>query len=223
MKKIFADIRENYFLSLARVKKIDKWLRKTYSIDCYTNFETFFAARGKGITHQERLKVERLIKKYIGYFDTEKVKSKAKVALELTNIYASDPWRAWWHSTRRAWLLDSLSFCSIIISNASKKKNTLKVIDVGCNVGIHSNYLAENHLIDITGIDISDAAIDTAKKFNKSKNVNFQTQSIDKLSSENQWDVAIAIDFVQPIEHNFTVMMETIGKLVKPDGHLILV
>jgi SAM-dependent methyltransferase len=165
MKKVFADGRENYYLPLPKVKKIDKWIRENYSIDCYINFETFFGARGKGTTHQERLKVEKLIKKYIGYFETDKVDSKAKVGLELTNIYASDPWRAWWHSTRRAWLLDSLSFCSAIISDISKKKDSLEVIDVGCNVGIHSNFLAQNHRIELTGIDNSEVAIDTAQKF----------------------------------------------------------
>jgi hypothetical protein len=223
MKKVFADGRENYYLPLPKVKKIDKWLRENYSIDCYINFETFFGARGKGTTHQERLKVEKLIKKYIGYFETDKVDSKAKVGLELTNIYASDPWRAWWHSTRRAWLLDSLSFCSAIISDISKKKDSLEVIDVGCNVGIHSNFLAQNHRIELTGIDNSEVAIDTAQKFINSENVRFLNESVDKLNSEYQWDVAIAIDFIQPNEHNFASMMGKIGDLVKPNGYLIVI
>jgi SAM-dependent methyltransferase len=223
MKKVFADDRKNYFLSLTSAKKIDKWLRETYSIDCYTNFEMFFAARGEGTTHQERLKVEKLIKKYISYFETDEVDSKAKVGLELTNIYASDPWRAWWHSTRRAWLLDSLSFCSAIISDVSKKKDSLQVIDVGCNVGIHSNYLAQNHRIELTGIDNSVVAIDIAQKKINSENACFLNQSLDKLTSKYQWDVAIAVDFIQPNEHNFASVMGKIGDLVKPNGHLIVV
>jgi 2-polyprenyl-3-methyl-5-hydroxy-6-metoxy-1,4-benzoquinol methylase len=223
MKKVFADDRENYYLPLSRVKKIDKWLRENYLIDCYTDFETFFVARGKGTTHQERLKVEKLIKKYIGYFETDKFDSKEKIGLQLTNIYASDPWRAWWHSTRRAWLLDSLSFCSAIISDVSKKKESLQVIDVGCNVGIHSNYLAQNHRIELTGIDNSEVAIEVAQKIKNSKNAHFLNQSVNKLTSEYQWDVAIAVDFIQPNEHNFALMMGKIGDLVKPNGHLIVV
>jgi len=223
MDKVLAEGYFNYFLPLSKVKKLDKWLVDTYSIDCFIDFEDLYSYRGIGASKQELLKVDRLIKQYINHFDSENVDRKFKVGLELTNIYSTDSWRSWWHSTRRAWLIDSLSFCSSIISSISKSKNDFKVIDVGCNVGIFSNYLSENYSINVTGIDVSRVAISAANQFKKSVNVTFLESSLEECNSGNEWDLVIAVDFVQPNEHNFVSLMEKIGSLVKSNGHLIVV
>ena len=223
MTKVHADGRDNYYLPLTTIKKIDKWLAEKYHVNCLENFEEFYSLRGKGISDKDRRKVDRLIKDYIKYFETDSISKKTAVGLELTNIYAANEWRSWWHSTRRAWLIDSLSFCSSIIGNLAKKNKDLSVIDVGCNVGILSNYLAENYPIKLTGIDFAEIAITKAIEFKTSLNANFQQCDLEKFIFENQFDVAIAVDFIQPNEHNFPSLIERVGRLVKPNGDFIVI
>jgi 2-polyprenyl-3-methyl-5-hydroxy-6-metoxy-1,4-benzoquinol methylase len=223
MKKVQADGRSNYFLPLSKVKKLDAWLKERYSIDCLVNFEEYYSKRGVGVSDADHRKFNRLIKEHQKYFDTEEFEKKNKTGLALTNLYASDQWRAWWHSTRRAWLIDSISICSSIISGLSKKKKVLNVIEIGCNVGILSNYLAENHPIQVTGIDSSDTAIFKANEFKESTKVKFENCDLEKFKTEALWDVAIAVDLVQPIEHNFASLIEQVGNLVKPNGDLIVI
>jgi 2-polyprenyl-3-methyl-5-hydroxy-6-metoxy-1,4-benzoquinol methylase len=223
MKKVHADGRDNYYLPLTTIKKIDKWLVEKYLIDCLENIEEFYSLRGNGISDKDRKKVDRLIKDYIKYFETDNISKKTVVGLELTNIYSENEWRSWWHSTRRAWLIDSLSFCSSIIGHLAKKNKEISVIDVGCNVGIHSNYLAENYPIKLTGIDFAENAITKAIEFRTSFNANFQQCDLEEFKVENQFDVAIAVDFIQPNENNFSSLIDRVGRLVKPNGDFIVV
>ena len=178
MKKVQADGRSNYYLPLSKVKKLDAWLKERYSIDCFVDFEQYYAMRGVGVTEAEHRKINRLIKEHQNNFDTENFEKKNKTGLALTNLYASDQWRSWWHSTRRAWLMDSITICSSIISGLAKKDKELSVIEIGCNVGILANYLAENHPIQVTGIDSSNAAITKALEFKQSARVKFERLSV---------------------------------------------
>lgn len=223
MKKVQADGRTNYYLPLSKVKKLDAWLKERYSIDCFVDFEKYYAMRGVGVTEAEHRKINRLIKEHQKNFDTENFEKKNKTGLALTNLYASDQWRSWWHSTRRAWLMDSITICSSIISGLAKKDKELSVIEIGCNVGILANYLAENHPIQFTGIDSSEAAITKALEFKQSARVKFEQCDLEDFRSEAQWDVAIAVDLVQPTEQNFASLIEQVGDLVKPNGDLIVI
>jgi 2-polyprenyl-3-methyl-5-hydroxy-6-metoxy-1,4-benzoquinol methylase len=223
MKKVQADGRSNYYLSLSKVKKLDAWLKERYSIDCFVDFEEYYAMRGVGVTEAEHRKINRLIKEHQKNFKTENFEKKNKTGLALTNLYASDQWRSWWHSTRRAWLMDSITICSSIISGLAKKDKELSVIEIGCNVGILANYLAENHPIQVTGIDSSEAAITKALEFKQSARVKFEQCDLEDFRSEAQWDVAIGVDLVQPTEQNFASLIEQVGDLVKPNGDLIVI
>ena len=223
MKKVQVDGRSNYFLPLSKVKKLDNWLKERYSIDCFVSFEDYCASRGVGVTEVEHRKINRLIKEHQKNFDTDNFEKKNKTGLALTNLYASDQWRAWWHSTRRAWLIDSITICSSIISGLIKREKILTVIEIGCNIGILSNYLAERHPIQVTGIDTSDAAILKAHEFKESPSVTFDKCNLENFGAETLWDVAIAVDLVQPIEHNFASLIEKVGNLVRPNGDLIVI
>ena len=223
MKKVQADGRSNYYLSLSKVKKLDAWLKERYSIDCFVDFEEYYAMRCVGVTEAEHRKINRLIKEHQKNFKTENFEKKNKTGLALTNLYASDQWRSWWHSTRRAWLMDSITICSSIISGLAKKDKELSVIEIGCNVGILANYLAENHPIQVTGIDSSEAAITKALEFKQSARVKFEQCDLEDFRSEAQWDVAIGVDLVQPTEQNFASLIEQVGDLVKPNGDLIVI
>lgn len=199
--------------------------QKRYSIECFVNFEDYFSKRGVGVTDAEHRKINRLIKEHQKYFDTEEFDKKSSTGLALTNLYASDQWRAWWHSTRRAWLIDSISICSSIITGLVKKDKDelLNVIEIGCNIGVLSNYLAESHPIQVTGIDSSAPAILKANEFKESSTVRFENCSLENFEIETLFDVAIAVDLVQPIEHNFAALIEKVGNLVKPNGDLIVI
>ena len=223
MKKVHADDRENYFLPLTKVKKLDKWLLEKYSIDCVLEFDKYYASRGRGAPQKELIKVDRLLRDYVKFSKAENESKKSKLGLELANIFAKEGWREWWHSNRRAWLIDSISISSSIISSISKNQKDLNVLDIGCNIGILSNYLAENYSVNLTGIDSSEVAIAEANKFKKVMNATFQHTDVEDLSTESHWDVAIAVDLVQPIEPNFLSLFEKVGNLVKPNGHMIVV
>jgi len=223
MKKVHADGRENYFLPLLKVKKLDKWLLEKYAVDCVLEFDKYYASRGRGASQKEILKVDSLLKNYAKFFDAENTSKKSKLGLELANIFAKEGWREWWHSDRRAWLIDSISISSSIISNISKSQKNINVLDVGCNVGILSNYIAENYSVNLTGIDPSEVAIAEANKLKKVMNVTFQHTDVENFNTESQWDVAIAVDLIQPNEPNFSSLFEKVGNLVKPNGHMIVV
>ena len=125
MKKVHADDRENYFLPLTKVKKLDKWLLEKYSIDCVLEFDKYYASRGRGAPQKELIKVDRLLRDYVKFSKAENESKKSKLGLELANIFAKEGWREWWHSNRRAWLIDSISISSSIISSISKNPPAL--------------------------------------------------------------------------------------------------
>ena len=57
MKKVHADGRDNYYLPLTTIKKIDKWLAEKYHVNCLENFEELEAEMKEIVIGN---KVERL-------------------------------------------------------------------------------------------------------------------------------------------------------------------
>ena len=223
MGKVFADDNFNYFLSLSKIRKLDAWLLENYSIDCFVDVEKFYGSRDNGVSSRELKRVNNLIKQYQKYFDSEAVDRKGKVALKLTDIYASEAWSGWWHSTRRAWLIDSMSICSAITAKASKNKPIFNIVDIGCNVGVLANYLVEHYAVNVTGIDISEVAVNQANRRKKSDKVDFRQVSIDDFEYGSEVDLVVAVDFVQPTETNFSSLMSKVGDLVKSNGNLVVI
>ena len=72
-------------------------------------------------------------------------------------------------------------------------------------------------------VDTSDAAILKAHEFKESPSVTFDKCNLENFGAETLWDVAIAVDLVQPIEHNFASLIEKVGNLVRPNGDLIVI
>lgn len=93
-----------------------------------------------------------------------------------------------------------------------KKKG--KILDCCCGVGRH-DYLLGGNGFSVTGIDISDSQINTAKKIHNQKNVNYEVMDVRKIKlDKNDYDMSICMwttynylsldkDFISFIKSNY--------------------
>ena len=83
--------------------------------------------------------------------------------------------------------------CDFIISKCGINKD---ILDVGCGTGKHAHILAERSK-RVTGIDISKAMIEIAKKNYNDKNVIFKNESfkayIEKINNLEQHDAVVSL------------------------------
>jgi len=112
-------------------------------------------------------------------------------------------------------------FCK---KNVNKKSS---VLEVGCGVGILTKYLT-NKCSKIVAIDISPENIEVAKKYNKSKNVEFHVmnicEDIDLLLNQGPFNVIIMPDVIEHIQkENYTNLFNDITKLLSiPNSKVLL-
>ena len=95
--------------------------------------------------------------------------------------------------------------------------NRLTLLDVGSSTGFISNYLSK-YFGHVTGIDIDRPAVDFASETFQKKNLSFiQSDSLNILQPENQFDVVIC---AQVYEHvpDAVQMMNEIFRVLKPGG-----
>lgn len=213
---------QNYFLPIKEVQELDQWLVNRYSIDCFESKAAANAARGRGAAHSEITKVDKLYDK-ISKLERRNKLTPFHISLELTNLLADEPWRGWWHSLRRAWTIDSISIACSIVKEIGKDGVCENILDVGCNLGFLPCYLAEKYKLNITGSDVARNAIAVAKMLDVHSGVNFIEGPIDALPSKEGWHFVVAVDLVQPQEHDFTLMMTTLAGFVRPNGHLLVI
>ena len=106
-----------------------------------------------------------------------------------------------------------LSFCSGMLNG--------KVLDAGCGDGFFSNQLTFfGEVKDITGIDISEKAIEMAlEKYPENK---FRQASLDKIPFENASFDSIVM--VEVIEHLIDIdgTLEDLSRVLKPGGLLLI-
>jgi 2-polyprenyl-3-methyl-5-hydroxy-6-metoxy-1,4-benzoquinol methylase len=127
------------------------------------------------------------------------------------------------------------------IDLASRKTNTIKstvkwildnsslgnlnILDLGCGPGLYSEILAkEGH--NVTGVDFSSHSIKYAKKEANKKNLDIKYINEDYLEldlEENSFDLVILIytDFGVLLPHERDQLLETIKKILKPEGTFI--
>jgi ubiquinone/menaquinone biosynthesis C-methylase UbiE len=74
-------------------------------------------------------------------------------------------------------------------------EKNLKILDCGCGKGQYVNFLYENGFKNLSGIDISDTAIDKIKKqYNSSNFIEGNICKLDKYYSNNSFDVVVCFD-----------------------------
>jgi len=111
-------------------------------------------------------------------------------------------------------------FVNDLIKN--DKKN-LEVLDIACGVGYGSRLLSENKNCNITGVDISQKAIEIAQKEFANQNINFLIDDCNDLKNFDNKSFDFIVSF-ETLEHlksydNFIVKMYN---LLKEKGTIII-
>lgn len=129
---------------------------------------------------------------------------------ELTDLFAEVEKKHWWFIGRRTLL-------HLAIQRYARKKNNLKILDVGCGTG--GTMLALQQYGKVWGIDISKLCIDYCKK-NGLKNV--QIAGATKLPfKENTFDIVLMLDVIEHVKNDNKAMAEA-KRVLKPNGLLLI-
>lgn len=102
-------------------------------------------------------------------------------------------------------------------------KNGDKILDLGCGDGYYSFLLSGfSPKIEITGIDNHIAAIESAKRQVRKKNVQFIIGNAEKLPfSENSFDKIVMSEIIEHVKDDEKVLQEA-RRVLKPGGILVL-
>lgn len=100
--------------------------------------------------------------------------------------------------------------------------NTIRVLEIGCGVGIVSAHLTNRHTIDVIGIDLDSDQIAIAKTYNKeSEHLNFAIADATKLPFFNQkFDMVLSIYVLHHIG-NWKNTLKEINRVLKENGYFI--
>lgn len=104
------------------------------------------------------------------------------------------------------------------------KYNDLKVLDVGCSNGFKTKMLFDeyNNIIDITGIDVDENAINEAKKnFKQNKKYKFELKSIDELDNNLKYDI-INLSYVLQHLENPQEVLKKLKNMLTDRGIIII-
>lgn len=112
-----------------------------------------------------------------------------------------------------------LTFIIDNIKNIQGKKGT--ILDVGCGNGIISSTLGRLGY-EVTGIDVSEKAIQKARHNNTLTNVHFEVLSAENLQVRNEvYDAIICSEVLEHL-HSPVKLLQTLHSLLSPEGILIV-
>jgi len=103
-------------------------------------------------------------------------------------------------------------------SNYVKGKN---VLDIACGTGYGSAILKESGATSVTGVDVSDDAINHAKKEYSGGNISFNLGSITDFDSGVKYDRIVSFETIEHV-NDYKAAVANIRNLLKDDGILIL-
>lgn len=102
--------------------------------------------------------------------------------------------------------------------------NSKKVIDIGCGGGILADAMAEKGA-EVTGIDMSEAALSVAKlhQLESGQNVNYLQSTAEDIAAERagQYDIVTCLEMLEHVPDPASVIASC-AKLLKPNGHLFV-
>lgn len=121
-------------------------------------------------------------------------------------------------SNNKAFVLHLLH--SKAYEKASEMAHGKTVLDLGCNTG-YGSHIINNVCKKITGVDVSEKAIEIARKLYGSEDIDFQVIDGKKLPfKDNTFDMVISF---QVIEHivEYESYINEIRRVLSPDGRVI--
>ncbi len=102
------------------------------------------------------------------------------------------------------------------IQKKHKDTKSLEILDVGCGAGFATNYLS-GYSDNITGVDLAEGALQTAKKFGDKK-IKYICADANHLPFEDQkFDVVISLDFLEHVPNPAKIISE-VSRVLKPGG-----
>ena len=133
----------------------------------------------------------------------------------------SEPANRWFYRTKRKRIYEILRASHISLSQAS-------VLDVACGSGIFVQFFLESGAQKVTGIDISDKAVDVCReRFADTKGCRFERVDISSdisLLEKGTFDLACMFEaiFLLTEETAFIAALRNQCSLLKPGGHLLI-
>lgn len=109
------------------------------------------------------------------------------------------------------------------LKNILIDKENVKILDFGCGNGTHTKYFANKDFFTV-GIDISENAIEYAKKWNKNKNNEFICINVfeEDISNYGQFDLIFANQSLYYLQTNeIDNLMIKFEKMLKDDGIVV--
>jgi len=101
-------------------------------------------------------------------------------------------------------------------------RNTIRVLEIGCGVGIVSAHLTNRYNMNVVGIDLDSEQIAIARMYNKeNEHLRFIEADATKLPfGDQEFDMVLSI-YVLHHMGNWEKPLEEINRVIKPDGYFI--
>jgi len=115
----------------------------------------------------------------------------------------------WWFRSRR----------DIIFRLIRRENKNSKILDVGCSSGPLMSLLRRRGFNNISGIDLSDKAIESCK--NKGIKNSFVMDCAKMSFKDNEFDIIIASDILEHIDDEDQALSE-LNRVLKPNGKLVI-
>lgn len=117
----------------------------------------------------------------------------------------------WWFVARRQMILQ-------LVKRGGFKKD-IKILEIGCSGGSLIKFLIQNKFSNITGIDLSDRAIEWCKKRGV-ENVRVM-DGMKTLFKDNEFDLVIVSDVLEHMKEDSMALAEW-WRILKPGGTLVV-
>ncbi len=129
----------------------------------------------------------------------------------------------WKNADKSRWLTPSED--CVYLSYKWKKEGVKTILDLGCGLGRHTLYFAQNGF-QVSAVDLSEDAVQATQSLQKENNVKFSCRTADMMSlpfPENTFD---AVFSYHVISHQDTpgvqAVIGEITRVLKPEGRLFV-
>ena len=112
--------------------------------------------------------------------------------------------------TKNAWIFDE-------IKSRGLESTDTKILDIGCGAGFFCN-LAAQKKFQVSGVDLSDDALQVAGKFDSTKTANYVKSDARKTPfADASFDIVVSLDFLEHIDQPHLVIKEA-SRVLRPGG-----
>ena len=128
-----------------------------------------------------------------------------------------------WHLGK--WWFNGLEYLGVLtyVKNINNDLNPKNVLDFGCGDGRLTLEMKKNGVPKITGIDISEQALNYAKTFNQSSNGNVKLISDFNEIKDMKFDLIVAMEVLEHIEENqLPEIIHNLSKILDENGKFLI-